>query len=310
MKWLLFLLISSFISLNAAIQIAPTDKEIEDIVVEAYIYAYPIVTMDLTKQMMTNVVKPNNTEQAPINQFANLREYPHPDSKIVTAPNSDTLYSTSWLDLSKGPLVIHVPNMGERFYLLPMLDNWTNVFFSPGSRTTGYKETDFAIAGPNWDGQVPDNLKLIRAPTNIVWIIGRTYSTGTPEDFKLVHAIQDQYTITPLSSFGKPYTPPDGTINPNIHDKGAVRDLINALDGKTYFIRFSQLLKNNPPPKEDAELIAKLAKIGIVPGQDIDFNLLDPRVVNAIVKSPIMGLEKIMSSQKDLSIDINGMGLF
>src|SRR5690606_23147376 len=115
-------------------------------------------------------------------QFANLRSYPDASFTDVTAPNADTLYSAAWLDLSREPYVLSLPEMGDRYYLFPMLDAWTNVFTSPGQRTVGGDAHTYLITGPGWRGHLPTGMTEIKAPTNLVWILGRTYSTGTPDD--------------------------------------------------------------------------------------------------------------------------------
>jgi hypothetical protein len=116
--------------------------------IEAYIYGYPLVTMELTRRAMTNVEKPAGSH-APMGQFANLREYPTATFRDVTAPNADTLYSAAWLDLSQGPWILQVPDEHGRYYLMPMLEAWTDVFADPGTRTTGTGADQFAIVGPD-----------------------------------------------------------------------------------------------------------------------------------------------------------------
>lgn len=262
---------------------------------EAYIYGYPLVTMEMTRRVITNVAAPKGT-YAPVNQFANLREYPNASFKDVTAPNADTLYSSAFLDLSKEPYVLSLPDENDRYYLMPMLSGWTNVFEVPGKRTTGTGAQTYAITGPGWSGTLPDGVKEIKAPTNIVWILGRTYCTGTPEDYKAVHAIQDQYKLVPLSSYGKPYTPPAGEVDPSIDMKTPVRDQVNALDAGAYFKLLAELMKTNPPAPGDAPMIEKMAQIGIVPGQDFDIAKLDPAVAKGLGGAPKAAQEMIMAA--------------
>ena len=197
--------------------------------IEAYIFGYPLVTMEMTRRVLTNAVKPMGLH-APMGQFANAREYPTAAFKDVTAPNADTLYSIAWLDLSQGPWVLHVPDEHGRYYLMPMLDGWTDVFADPGTRTTGTGAGEFAIAGAGWHGELPPGVEELRSPTNLVWVLGRTYCTGTPEDYTAVHAIQDQYKIVPLSAYGKPYTPPRGNVDSAIDMKTPVRDQVERMD--------------------------------------------------------------------------------
>jgi hypothetical protein len=118
-----------------------------EIGVEAYIYGYPLVTMEMTRRVMTNVAK-SEAKNAPMGRFANMREYPTAAFKDITAPNADTLYSVAWLNLAKEPYVLSLPDEKGRYYLMPMLSGWTDVFQVPGTRTTGTKAQTFAITGP------------------------------------------------------------------------------------------------------------------------------------------------------------------
>jgi hypothetical protein len=274
------------------------EKEAQDAGVEAYIYAYPLVTMELTRRVSTNVAAPEGSK-APMGQFAKLRGYPAVDDHTVTAPNADTLYTIVWLDVSKEPWVVSAPDMKGRYFLLPMLDGWTTVFEDPGKRTTGTGAQKFAITGPGWSGTLPAGVKEYKSPTGMVWLLGRIYCTGTPEDYKAVHALQDQMTAVPLSAYGKPHTPVAGSVDPGIDMKTAIRDQVNALDGASYFALFAQLLKTNPPTAEDAPMVATLAKIGIVPGQDFDASKLEPAVAKGLAGAPKPAQDKIMGWMKE-----------
>jgi hypothetical protein len=275
-----------------AAEAAAKELEAREIAIEAYVYAYPLVTMEVTRRVMTNVDKPGGSK-APMGQFARLRTYPAVDDHSVTAPNADTLYTLVWLDVSKEPWIVSIPDMKDRYFLFPMLDGWTNVFQVPGKRTTGTKAQKYAITGPGWSGTLPSGVTEYKSPTAMVWILGRIYCTGTPEDYKAVHALQDQVSAVPLSAYGKPYTPAPGSVDAAIDLKTAPRDQVNAMDGATYFKLFAELLKTNPPSSEDAPMVAKLAKLGIVPGQDFDASKLDPAVAKGLNASPKPGQEKV-----------------
>src|SRR5262249_37635752 len=121
-----------------AVEAAAKEKKAQDMAVEAYVYAYPLVTMEMTRRIMTNVEAPAGTH-APMGQWIRARSYPDASFRDVTAPNADTLYTTAWLDVSKEPWIVSIPDMKGRFFLFPMLDGWTNVFQDPGKRTTGTK---------------------------------------------------------------------------------------------------------------------------------------------------------------------------
>ena len=155
---------------------------------------------------MTAITK-GDTMKAPPNQFVHIRAFPDYTFTDVVSPNADTLYSTAWLDLSGGPMILSVPDMGKRDHEMMMMDAWTNVFASPGTRTTGNGKGDFAIVGPGWSGQLPPNIKEIKSPTNMLWLLGRTQTNGA-SDYPTVHVLQDQDKFTSLSAWGSRYTPP------------------------------------------------------------------------------------------------------
>jgi hypothetical protein len=283
---------------EAAAKNAAKEAEGFALAAEAYVYGYPLVTMEYTRRVMTNVEKPEGTH-APMGQFVRMRAYPDAKYRDVTAPNADTLYTTAWFDVSKEPWIVSVPDMKGRYFLLPMLDGWTDVFQVPGKRTTGTKAQTFAITGPGWSGTLPAGVTEYKSPTGMVWLLGRIYSTGTPADYKEVHALQDKMTAVPLSSWGKPYTPEPGKVDPAIDVKTAVREQVNALDANAYFKLLAELLKSNPPNAEDAPMVAKLAKIGIVPGQDFDAAKLDPALAKGMAKAPKPTQEQIMAWLKE-----------
>jgi hypothetical protein len=274
-----------------AVEAAAKELEAREIAIDAYMYAYPLVTMEITRRVSTNVEKPEGSK-APMGQFARLRNYPAVDDHTVVAPNADTLYTVAWLDVSKEPWIVSVPDMKDRFFLFPMLDGWTNVFQDPGKRTTGSKAQKYAITGPGWSGTLPAGVTEYKSPTGMVWVLGRIYCTGTPQDYKAVHALQDQVSAVPLSAYGKPYTPAAGKVDPAIDMKGP-RDQVNAMDASSYFKLFAELLRTNPPAADDAPIVAKLAKIGIVPGQDFDASKLEPAVAKGVAAAPKPAQEKI-----------------
>ncbi|HXJ77199.1 MAG TPA: DUF1254 domain-containing protein [Candidatus Methylomirabilis sp.] len=286
-------------------QAALSEKEARDLGVEAYIYGYPLVTMEMTRRVVTNVAAPEGAH-APMGQFANLREYPNASFKDVTAPNADTLYSSAFLDVTNEPYVLSLPDEGGRYYLMPMLSGWTDVFQVPGARTTGTKPQTYAITGPGWKGTLPAGVKPLKSPTGMVWIIGRTYCTGTPEDYKAVHALQDQYKLVPLSAYGKPYTPPAGKVDPSIDTKTPVRDQVNRMSAGEYFALLATLMKENPPAKADAPMVAKMKRLGIEPGRAFDIAKLDPAVAKGLDGVPKLGFEKISAQFKTAGIHKNG----
>ena len=190
-----------------------SEHDAHSVGVAAYLYFYPLVTMDLTRKQLTNVAKASGGINAPMNTFANIPEYPSATMKAVVRPNFDTLYSSAWLDLTKEPMIVLVPDTQGRYYLLPMLDMWTDVFASPGWRTTGTQAGDYAVVPPGWSGSIPANVVRIDAPTPYVWIIGRTKTDG-PADYDAVNKIQAGLKVTPISRFSQAVEPVAGKSIP------------------------------------------------------------------------------------------------
>jgi hypothetical protein len=168
---------------------AITEQEAHAIGVDAYLYFYPLLSMDITRKQSTNIEPGKELAKGPMNMFVNVPAFPPADLKVVVRVNFDTLYSIAWLDLTKEPQVVSAPDTGGRYYLLPMLDMWTDVFASPGWRTTGTQAGNFLITPPGWNGTVPAGMTRITAPTPYVWVIGRTKTDGPP-DYDAVHKIQ------------------------------------------------------------------------------------------------------------------------
>ena len=281
------------------------EQEASQIAIDAYIYGYPLVTMEMTRRVITNVEKPEGT-RGPMGQLVRYREYPTAAYKEVTAPNADTLYTTAWMDVGREPWVLSIPDAKGRYYLMPLLDGWTDVFQVPGTRTTGTKAQTYAITGPGWKGKLPEGVKQYKSPTSLVWLIGRIYCTGTPEDYAAVHNMQDEMSIVPLSSYGKPYTPPAGKINPGIDMDTPVRDQVHGLSAEAYFKLLAMLMTDNPPAKADEPIMARMKKIGIVPGKAFDIAKLNPAVAKAIDGVPRVAQEKIMAHFKKAGTFENG----
>ena len=264
---------------------AITPEEAHDIGVNAYVYFYPLITMDVTRQQLTNVEAGKSEIGGPMNMFINVPEFPTADMRVVVRPNFDTLYSSGWLDLTKEPMIVSAPDTGGRYYLLPMLDMWTNVFASPGWRTTGTQAGNFIVVPPGWTGSVPADFTRIDAPTPYVWIIGRTKTDGPP-DYDAVHKIQAGYKITPLSEWGGSPKPIEAKINPAIDMKTPPKLQVDAMPADKYFAAAAELLKLHPPHITDQPIIAQMKRIGIEPGKSFDIASLDPAVQKALTSAP------------------------
>jgi hypothetical protein len=275
------------LSLAAHAQSVVTEQEAQSIARDAYIYFYPLVTMDVTRKQLTNV-EPGKGIGAPMNTLFSVPNFPTADMRQVVRPNFDTLYSFGYADLTKEPMVVSVPDTGGRYYLLPMLDMWTDVFASPGWRTTGTQAGNFLVTPRGWSGTVPAGFTQIEAPTPYVWIIGRTKTDG-PADYDAVHKIQAGYKITPLSEWGKTPTPVEVRIDPSIDMKTPPKIQVDAMKGGSYFTYAAELLKLQPPHLTDQPIIAQMKRIGIEPGKSLDISKVDPVVRKALEAAPEAG---------------------
>jgi hypothetical protein len=215
---------------------------------DAYIFGYSLVSQDLYLRRLTNMPAPEGL-RAPIGQFAHARQFLTAEYRDVKGPNVDTLYSSAWLDLAKEPYVLGIPDAQGRYFVMPMFDGWGNVFQAPGSRTTGTKAQTFAIAGPNWKGELPKNFTEIKSPADIVWILVRTYCTGTPEDYNAAHAFQDKLSLVPLSAYGKDYTPPKGRVDPSIDAKMPEAEQVASMGAAAFFKQLAAAHEGQPAAK-------------------------------------------------------------
>jgi hypothetical protein len=281
--------------------------EVRNVAAEAYSYLYPLVTMDVTRMQLTDTVTGGTGHAAP-NTVTHLREFPSAEFRTVVAPNFDTLYSSAWLDLADGPLVLEVPDSGGRYYLLPMLDMWTDVFAAPGWRTTGTTATRFVIAPPGWTGEPPAGAQVLRPTTSVAWMIGRTQTNG-PADYAAVNAFQDGLVLTTLDGAA-----PAGRVRPSVAPDGL--DLgreplavVNGLDGVEFFAYASRLLAQHPPHPTDFSVLARMAAIGLAPGREFDAADHDPDRVAAMNDGAKAALELQHDAVARLGRLVNGWTL-
>jgi hypothetical protein len=283
----------------------PTEQEAYEIGVEAYVYFYPLVITDVTRRQLTNIEAGKMVGRGPMNTFTHVRAYPTAEMREVVRPNFDTLYSIAWLDLTKEPMVVSAPDTAGRYYMLPMLDMWTDVFAVPGERTSGTKPGNFAVVPPGWQRKLPAGVQRIQSPTPYVWIIGRTQTNG-PKDYDAVRKVQDGYTITPLSQWGKTPKPAKATIDPSVDMKTPPLDQVNKMPAAAYFKYASELMKLHPPHVTDWSTIARLKRIGIEPGKSFDFERLDPSVQQALDKAATDALKGMYAKMPTLARVVNG----
>lgn len=276
---------STFIFPGSGSAAAISEQEANAIGVDAYLYFYPLISMDLTRKQSTNIEPGKEFAKGPMNMFVNIPEYPPADLKVVVRVNFDTLYSVAWLDMTKGPVIVSAPDTGGRYYLLPMLDMWTDVFASPGWRTTGTKPMNFAVVPHGWKGKLPSGVERIDTPTPYVWVIGRTKTDGPP-DYDAVHKIQAGYKVTLLSDWGKTPKPVKVKIDSSVDMKTPPKIQADTLPAGKYFAYAAELMKLHPPHITDEPIIAQMKRIGIEPGKSFNIDKVDPAVKRGLESAP------------------------
>ena len=271
--------------------------------IDTYLFGYPLVTFDMARKQQTNVATPD-AEHAPMGQLIKVRQYLDVDNHCCAAPNADTLYTIAWLDLAKEPYVFTLPDMGDRYYIMPMLDGYSEVFEVISSLNSERGPKHYVITGPGWEGTVPAGFIRVSSPTSLVWLLGRIYCTGTELDYEAVGALQDLIGLYPLSVHGQSYSPPEGEVDSSFDMKTAVRKQVNGMDIDTYFDYLAQLMKTNPPKSEDAELIARMARIGLEPGKDFDrdkLGFIDSALLNTVPKLAQLEMVRHLKKQKTVN---------
>lgn len=256
------------------------------LVSQAYLYGYPMLTMHYTHIVSTNVKTNNGMGKAPINQWAGMRKFPKAGFTAVVRPNLDTYYSLIYADLSEDALYLHIPAT-ERYYLVPILNAYGDVIASVGSRTTGQEALDIAFVGPNYKGEIPNDLKVIRSNTSLNWVLGRVAVKNDKDGKDEVKNFQNKLIAVPLSERNNPnYKMPKGKVNPK--NKFVPMDKVDGLDIETYMNEMMALWVNNPAQKGDEKLVAQLATIGITPGGKFDLSQFSEEDQAAIKQIPAM----------------------
>ncbi|RAI01068.1 hypothetical protein DLJ53_17790 [Acuticoccus sediminis] len=292
---------------------------------DAYLYFYPLITMDVTRKQMTNVPKPDGYA-APTNHFGNVLAYPSADNKVVVRLNFDTLYSSAWLDLTEVPVVISVPDTGGRYYLLPILDMWTDVFSSTGWRTTGTDAQTLLVAPQTWRPELrsgfdsiglPADTIRVDAPTPHAWVIGRIKTDGEA-DYAAVNKIQEGLEIVPLSAWGDPAAEPaDAPVDSSIDMKTPAKQQVDTMKADAYFSYAAELMKTNPPHLIDAPLLQRLERIGFIVGESYDVSAQSDVVQKAVSEAPARAqslmqymLPRLATTANGWSINTDTMGVY
>ena len=266
---------------------------------EAALYFYPLVLMDITRLQALNAPAGSKPMTGPPNEFHHMRAFPSADFRGVVRPNFDTLYSSAWLDLTAGPVIVHAPDTEDRYYMLPMLDMWTDVFANPGKRTTGTGAQDFVVMSPDHAGEVPPDLPVISAPTPYVWIIGRTQTNG-PDDYPNVHRVQDGYGITPVSRA------PEYVLQAGYDTTTEPLRVANGMDPLDFFSYAARLLATNRAHPTDFSIVARISGLGIVAGKPFCPDDFDARQRGEIAAGWAAAQHALMASVATIGSRVNG----
>jgi hypothetical protein len=271
-----------------------SETEISERAADAYVFGYPLVLMDVTREAMTSEDDPKRGRAA-TNQITHMRELPDEQFREVVSPNADTLYSSAWIDVGKEPVVLSVPNTGGRYYVMQLLDAWTNVIEAPGARTTGTDKLEVAIVGPEFDGRVPRGVKRITSPTNMVWLIGRIETNGKKDDLALVHALQDGISLRPLSVYDGKAAPKTEALSKQKTGPAdaTAPEKVLAMDAQTFFTRLNTIMAKNPPTYEDSAAMARFETIGVSPGKPFSFDRYPKEVVGGLEKGAKEGARRV-----------------
>lgn len=280
-----------------------TPQEAKQIAKEAYIFAFSM--LENYKTMYVQAVNENlPTYREPFNQFFHMRQLLTPEFTEVVGPNNDTLYSLAWLDLGTEPIVLSLPDIpGERYYVFQICDMYTFNVEYIGARTTGYQTAKYLFVGPGWDGPTPDGIDGVRRTEGrFLFLLGRTAVAGV-EDGPTVNALQDQYTLTPLSAYlGQPAPEPAPAPDfpPYDPEKAASIEFISY---------FNFLLGQLEPGPDERPRLEQWAKIGVQPGQPFDPDALAPDIRQAIAEGVAAGHERIKEESLRVGRNVNNWTL-
>ena len=334
---------------GSATAVAPapalTAAEVRAIAEDAYVYAYPLVLMELTRRHAANVASAVDG-RAPMNQFGHRTALPDARTPGAPWPNTGMLYSSMWYDVSQEPLIVRVPPGGDHYYFLQMTDMWSDVYASRGTRTTGNQASVFAIVGPYWQGTMPAGVDVVRSPTGMGWLLSHIETRG-PGDAVNVNRWQAALTARPYSqvqsqvlgqsaaghgtaqhdgrSHRRGYvqgagqgagqggnifqlsTPP--TVNPAYDTTVSPVDQVAAMDAPTFFGLFTEALRNNPPHANDYPMLDRLRRIGLGNSGPLVFTRLDPAVQQALVQAAPVAGRRIADAVPRLGDRVNGWNM-
>lgn len=281
-------------------------SEARELASEAFMYLYPLVTMEITRQQATNMEAGKMPGRGPMNSFSHMRAFPDANFRVVVRPNFDTLYSSAWLDVTKEPVLISMPDSKGRYYLLPVLDMWSDVLGAPGTRTTGNGAQLTAVVPQGWKGSLPKAVtSKIVATTPYVWVIGRVQTNGA-KDYEAVHELQDQMKVTPLSQWGKPVQAAKFKFDPKVDMKTAPLEQVDNMKAEEFFALGNRLMKMNKPHLTDWSQLERIARIGVGPDRVFNSKVLSAELQEAIQQGASDGLKLMRDRTTSLGKMANG----
>jgi hypothetical protein len=282
-----------------------TPEEARALAQEVYVFGLPAVYNSLQAEVLTNAPKPEGP-RAPAGQFAHYRQCAEAAMKEMAGFNLDALYSTSVLDLSRDAYVLSIPPMGDRYWIVRLIDAWNELAAAPSARTVGGKGGTFLIAGPNWAGDAPDGMTVLHSSTELLMVAPRIYTWGR-DDYENVHQLQDRIKLTPLVKWGSDWEPPVVVpVHLGVDGKTPVGKQVFAMAPETYFTRLCRLLVHDPPHELDRDVITHMAALGMTPGGSFRMDRFGPAVQKAIRQGVSDGQREIEQGRARLVEMRNG----
>ena len=236
---------------------------------QAYDFGVPLMSMDRVYRGSISVNVPDGRGAGPVNQWSTFKKLADAKDRYAVGPNNDTLYSDVWLDMSRGPVVVHLDPSPKRFRYLEFLSPYEENFVNVGSSATALKGTDFLVTPPGWKGRVPAGVKRIRSPYDRAWVVGRTF-VRDKSDLAGAKKVAKTFLVTPFAKWDPrhpmAYRPPrpkhvDDTVTHATTPGTQPGD-----DPLAFFDGLNAQLERFTPPAADRPILDKIKALGIGPG--------------------------------------------
>lgn len=250
-----------------------------ELAIETYIFGFASVEMFRTMYQLIGDHRAENNHYI-FNKFFHSRRLAEGSDEWLAAPNSEILYSNAWLDLTSQPVVLQIPDMRTRYFVLQFVDFFANSFTHVGTHTLGNGAHSLAITGPNWKGSLPGGMVAIKSPTSYAWIFGRIRIEGDHE-LDLVHGLQDQLTLEHLSVDGKNALP-DEPWPP-----------FRTTDTLDFFANLDQVLRRSSPSEHDEHLITQLPQLGMACDQAFEPGVIGGTLRSILEQAITLGHDRI-----------------